>query len=257
MKLSSGISISFGKDYLGHAIIVDSETKSSTLSNSPDWKLDEGSINPKDKRRFWRIPQEKILERTIRQCPIDFFIFLQQELGKLNAKGLHPALVNGFEMEAERLLPNISEKSNTEFKSFIALLKSSYTIIELEERSKVMSNFVDDIGPNLLVLIDNQPTMIPEIPPIYLAPNDWHLAMWQINNHMIGPLLGKDLEDQDKIQFLGLTDSPNELSERQKGLYYFHMARFILFFEAWVEDPRTPYLIEFIRLFRGGFRFFG
>lgn len=257
MKLSNGISISFGKDYLGYAIIVDSETKSSTFSSSPDWKLDEGSINPKDKRHFWRIPQEKILERTIGQCPIDFFIFLQQELGKLTATELHPALVNGFEMEAERLLPNISKKSNTEFKSFIALLKSSYSIIELEERSKVMSNFVDDIGPNLLVLIDNQPSMIPEIPPIYLAPNDWHLAMWQINNHMIGPLLVEDLEDKDKIQFLGLTVSPSELSERQKGLYYFHMARFILFFEAWVEDQRTPFLLEFIRLFRGGFRFFG
>ena len=120
-----------------------------------------------------------------------------------------------------------------------------------------MSNFVDDIGPNLLVIIDNQPSLIPEIPPIYLAPNDWPLAMWQINNHMIGSLLGEDLEDQDKIQFLGLTASHSELSERQKGLYYFHMARFILFFEAWVEDPKTPYLLEFIRLFRGGFRYFG
>jgi hypothetical protein len=257
LKLSSGISISFGKDYLGHAIIVDSETKSSTLSNSPEWRLVEGSINQTDIRRFWRIHQEKTLERTIGQCPIDFFIFLQQELGKLPVTELHPALVNGFEMEAERLLPNISEKSNTEFKSFIALLKSSYTINELEEQSKVMSNFVDDIGPNLLVIIDNQPSLIPEIPPIYLAPNDWPLAMWQINNHMIGPLLGEDLEDQDKIQFLGLTASLSELSERQKGLYYFHMARFILFFEAWVEDPKTPYLLEFIRLFRGGFRYFG
>jgi len=246
----------FGTDSLGHAIVLDGDDRNSTLSHSPEWKLDEGSVGSEDKRRCWRIPLGKTLERTTNQCPNDFLIFLQQELGKLSAEGLHPALVNGFEMEAERLFPKISEEANSQFKSFISLLKSSYPINEEEERSKVMSNFVDDIGPALLVLIDHQPSILPEIPPIYLAPNDWDLAMWRINNHMVGPFLAADIEDQNKIQFLGLSVASGELSERQKGLYYFHMARFILFFEAWVGNPRVPHLLEFIRLFREGFRFF-
>lgn len=257
MILSNGTSISYGKDSLGQAIVVDGDAKTSTLSHSPEWKLDVESGSPEDQRRCWRISLEKTLERLTNQCPDDFLLFLQQGIGKLSPEGLHPALINGFEMEAERLFPKISEEGKNQFKSFISLLKNSYHIDEEQECSKVMSNFVDDIGPTLLVLIDQKPSILPEIPSIYLAPNDWNLAMWQINNHMIGPLLGEDLEDQDKIQFLGLTASLSELSERQKGLYYFHMARFILFFEAWVEDPKTPYLLEFIRLFRGGFRHFG
>jgi hypothetical protein len=67
--------------------------------------------------------------------------------------------------------------------------------------------------------------------------------MWRINNHMVGPLLVEDVEDQNKIQFLGLSFASDELSERQKRIYYFHMARFILFFEAWIENPDVPHLL--------------
>ena len=255
MRLSNGTSILFGSDSSGHAVVFDGIDGTTTLSDSPEWKLDVESGSPEDRRRCWRIPLKKTLERPTNQCPEDYLLFLQQEIGKLSPEGLHPALINGLEMEAERLFPKISEEGKNQFKSFISLLKNSFQIDEEQECSKLMSNFVDDIGPTLLVLIDQKPSILPEIPSIYLAPNDWSLAMWRINNHMVGPLLVENVEDQDKIQFLGLSLASNELSERQKGIYYFHMARFILFFEAWTENPDVPHLLEFIRLFRKGIRF--
>jgi hypothetical protein len=80
--------------------------------------------------------------------------------------------------------------------------------------------------------------------------------MWRINNHMAGSLLMEEVADQEKIRFLGLSIPSGELIEKQKGMYYFHMARFILFFEAWTGNSDTPHLLEFISLFQKGIRYF-
>lgn len=255
MRLSNGTSITYGSDPLGYAILIDGDPRWNVLSHSSDWTLDEQAGSLTDSRRCWRIPSGKIMERTTNQCPPDFLFFLQGELDKLSPEGLHPSLVNGFHTEAERLFPKISAEAKSQFKSFVSFLKTTYQIDEEEERTKPMTHVVDDMGPSLLVVIDHQPGILPEIPPVYIAPTDWALAIWRINNHMVGPLLMEDLEDQDKIQFLGLSIPTAQLSDRQKGIYYFHMARFILFFEAWVGNPDAPYLLEFIRLFRSGIRF--
>jgi len=113
MRLSNGTSILFGSDSLGHAVILDGIDGTSALSHSPEWKLDVESGSPEDRRRCWRIPLEKTLERLTNQCPEDYLLFLQQEIGKLSPEGLHPALINGLEMEAERLFPKISKEGKT------------------------------------------------------------------------------------------------------------------------------------------------
>jgi len=59
-----------------------------------------------------------------------------------------------------------------------------------------------------------------------------------------------------KNSVLGLSIPSRELTEKQKGMYYFHMARFILFFEAWTGNSDTPHLLEFISLFQKGLRYF-
>jgi hypothetical protein len=250
------MSITYGSDYLGHAILIHGDPKLNVFSQSPDWILDESAGTLNEHRRCWRIPSGKILERTTNQCPMDFFEFLAQQLEGITASELHPSLVDGFESEAERCFPEISEEAKNQFKSFVNLIKTTFEINEEEEKAKVMTSFVDDMGPNLLVLIDQKPSILPEIPAVYLAPKDWAIAMWRINNHMIGPLLMEEVADEEKIQFLGLSIPSGELTEKQKGIYYFHMARFILFFEAWTGNSDTPYLLEFIRLFKKGIRYF-
>jgi hypothetical protein len=256
LELSNRMSITYGSDHLGHAILIDGDPKLNVLSQSQDWILDESAGTLNDHRRCWRIPSGKIMERTTNQCPMEFFEFLEQQLEGISTLELHPSLVDGFESEAERSFPEISEEAKNQFKSFVNLIKTTYGINEEEERAKVMMPVVDDIGPNLLVLIDQKPAILPEIPKTYLAPKDWAIAIWRINNHMIGPLLMDEVADEKKIQFLGLSMPFGELSERQKGIYYFHMARFILFFESWTRNPNTPHLLEFIRLFKKGLRYF-
>ena len=254
MRLSNGTNITFGSDNLGHAILIDGLLDNVVLSQAPEWTIWRDASNMNDKRRCWRIPLGKSLERTSNQCPDDFFIFLKNALDKIETSIIHPALANGFESEAKRVFPAISELANEEFSSFIQLLRTEFGVNEEIEKSKSMSKFIDDIGPALIVVVDGKPAILPEIPPVYLAPNDWNLSMWRINNHMVGPLLEDGLEEEKQIQFPGLSVPPNELTSSQKGIYYFHMARFILFFEAWVGLPETPYLLEFIRLYKKGTR---
>lgn len=255
MRLSNGADITFGSDNLGQAILIDGQIDNGVLTQAPEWTIWKDASNVNDERRCWRIPLGKTLERTSNQCPEVFFTFLKNELDKIETNIIHPALANGFESEAKRLFPAISAQANEEFSSFIQSLRKEFNFSEEAEKSKSMSKFVDDIGPSLIVLVDKKPSILPEIPLVYLAPSDWVLSMWRINNHMVGPLLDAGLAEENEIQFIGLSIPPNELTNNQKGICYFHMARFVLFFEAWIGNPRAPYLFEFIRLFNKGMRF--
>ena len=161
LKLSNGTSITYGSYSLGYAILVDGEFEGNVLSKSPDWTIDEQTGNLKDSRRCWRIGPGRTLERTTNQCPNDFFVFLKEQIEKLPQNGLHPSLIYGFEAEAERLFPKISEEAKAQFKSFISTLKATHKIKEKEERSKVLANFVDDVGPTLLVVVDQKPVVLP------------------------------------------------------------------------------------------------
>ena len=254
MRLSNGANITFGSDNLGQAILIDGQLDNGVLSQAPEWTIWKDSNNVNDERRCWRITLGKTLERTSNQCPDDFFTFIKNALDKIETNVIHPALVNGFESEAKRLFPAISELANDEFLSFIQTLRTEFEINEETEKLKSMSKFVDDVGPALIVLVDKKPAILPEIPMVYFAPSDWVLSMWRINNHMVGPLLEAGLEEESEIQFPGLSIPPNELTLNQKGIYYFHMARFILFFEAWVGLSETPYLLEFFRIYKKGVR---
>lgn len=99
--------------------------------------------------------------------------------------------------------------------------------------------------------------MLPEIPTVYSAPKDWLLFMWNINNHMAGPMLDSGLADHEKIRFEGLSLDSTILTSEQRGLYYFHIDRCLLIFEAWAGDVAAPYLMEFIRLIHSGIDPFG
>jgi hypothetical protein len=253
MRLSSGITLTYGSDYLGIAILVESALDSRRVTNMEEWKLDKAT-NLDSSKRCWRLSRGKSIERTTNQCPPDFLNVLIREIDKLSTSQVHPALIDGLESEAKRLLPNISADANNKFQEFLALLNSEFNFNISSTKGENMVPFVDDIGPNLLTLIDQKPVILPEIPPVYLAPSEWRLSMWRVNNYMIGPLLIDELSDNEQIRFDGLSIPKKELTPEAKGLFYFHMARFILFFEAWQRSSDALYLQEFIRLFKGGIR---
>lgn len=251
MNLSNGTVVTFGQDYLGSVILLDGNIKPNTLTESVFWSRWQ-SPNKDDKRRFWRLPKKLNLKRVSNNCPKEYFEFLKVKLDSLSVTQLHPALVNGFHSEAKRLFPEISEKSNNLFVKLISKIKTKYSIEEDIELDKEKTNFVDDIGPSILTLIDDEPSILPEIPKVYSAPKNWLSIMWNINNHMVGPLINMGLPDEEIIQFQGLELEYKNLSSEEIGLYYIHMSRFILFFEAWTGNIETPYLNEFIRLIEDG-----
>lgn len=251
MKFSNGLEITYGTDHLGPAIILSGNLADNTLTGSPLWTKWEGT-NKADSRHFWRLPKTSELRRVTNNCPIGYLKVAENILNACATEKPHPALRNGFEAEAKRLFPGISEESIDKFVAFISQLKAAYGIDETVEGSKKMANFVDDIGPAIFTEVDGRPSVLPEIPTVYKAPKDWILIMWNINNHMSGPFLEKELADNQKIRFEGLILDSKTLTLEQLGLYYFHMARFILIFEAWTGNFQTPHLTEFIRLITKG-----
>jgi len=257
MRLSSGISLTFGSDYLGPAILIEGALNSRILTKTEEWELGANHNAARDTLKCWRLSSGKSITRTTNQCPDEFLNILIREIDKVHTTQLHPALVKGLESEAKRLLPSISTDANKQFQEFLALLDAEFEFNINSTKNKDMAPFVDDIGPYLLTIIDDKPVILPEIPPIYLAPKEWRLSMWRINNYMIGPLLMDELEDSERIQFKGLSIASDELTLELKGLFYFHMARFILFFESWQGNPDALHLQEFIRLFKSGIRFIG
>ena len=69
---------------------------------------------------------------------------------------------------------------------------------------------------------------------------------------MVGPFIFPGLPDHLRINFEGLSIPSEAISQQKKGLYYFHMSRFVLQFELENNDPTTPYLLEFIRIIKEG-----
>ena len=50
-----------------------------------------------------------------------------------------------------------------------------------------MSNYIDDLGPYLVVKTGLKKSVIPELPKLHLAPKKWRKITWVINNNFIGP----------------------------------------------------------------------
>lgn len=239
--------ITYGMDHLGPAILLSGDLTENTLTGSPLWSKWEGE-NKSDPRNCWRLPRESKFVRVGSNSPIEYLDILEDDLSRIVANTVHPALTNGFEAEAERLFPGISAEAVNNFVSLVAQLRAQYGIDETLESEKETAIFLDDIGPALFVLVDGQPSILPEIPMVYRAPKEWTRFMWNINNHMVGPLLNEGIGDNQRIHFEGLRLNSKSLSSEQRGIYYFHMARFILTFEAWADNSDTPHLMEFIRL---------
>ncbi|MEM9484767.1 MAG: hypothetical protein AAGA83_13890 [Cyanobacteria bacterium P01_F01_bin.116] len=234
-------------------MLIEDDSAARLLTNIEEWTLDAKS-SLDSPRRCWRLAEGRTITRTTNQCPSEYLEVLLTEIDKLPAHTIHPALEHGLESEAQRLLPEISAEANRKFQEFIASLDSEYGFNINSQNGQNLVPFSDDIGPNLLTIIDQNPVILPEIPPLYLAPADWRLTMWRVSNYMTGPLPINEIADSEKIQFNGLSLSASELTPELTGLFYFHMARFILFFEAWEANPNAPVLQEFIRLFKGGIR---
>ncbi len=170
-------------------------------------------------------------------------------LDEASPNELHPALSKGFKNEPKRLFPEIDESSNAKFSGFIDFLNLEFDLEKNSLNESKQVPYSDDIGPFMLGFIGYRSFVVPEIPNMYLAPSNWRLVTWYINNYFSGPY-PKDKENTklDRFHWNKLILDPSFQTKHYEGIAYFLIAKFILIYEAFSNNHRCTSLNLFIDL---------
>lgn len=174
----------------------------------------------------------------------DYFDVIIKELELQSTKLVHPALENGYEKELLRLHPKANGSSQNAYNKFINFLIEKYDLQEKNSEEKY--NYIDDIGPYLVVRAGLKKCVIPEIPQVFLSPKKWRKMSWAINNYFIGPYP----ENEKGIYFQWGEFDINSLIQNNNDLsaLYFLITKFIIIQEAWMGRPSCDSLTYFIDL---------
>lgn len=248
MRLWSGTQIAFGKDGFGPSVVAMGNAGSYTAAPGGNWKLD---LTKEDGTRIWRPVNAAKLDRIQVPCPDELNAVLQHTLGDLPTNGIHPAILNGMENEALRLYPQLDPSAAELFASFTSYLKTEFRLNEDEMRTMPMKAYTDGFGAGLLVLLDENPVVLPELPEIWLAPDNWHTSTWRVTNGMMGPVADETMEPGKRLQFHG--DFP-EMDNYTEGLVYYQAARAMVAWAAWENDKNARFVKALASIIRGGYR---
>lgn len=240
MRFWSGAEVTFGSDYFGAAIMISGSPQTRVVVPHNLWRLDEEQA---DGTRLWRLAAGKgTVERIQKPADNALSATLANALMGVEAAGLHPAIQLGLEAEARRLYPEIERRVDNQFHKFLAYLRDNFGLRENDQVQEGAVPFVDNFGPELLVLVDGYPAVLPELPPLYHAPGDWQRTMWWVANSMVGPLLSDEIEPQKRIQFHGAKPSESDFTPRIEGLLYYQAARAMAAWAAWEQNPEARFL---------------
>lgn len=251
MRLSTGTHLTYGADADGAAVIISGDPALRLVAPPPIWDLAE---EKPDGTRIWRLPKGKTLTRVQRPLKPNALNVLATHLDMLTVVEQHPALKHSLEAEAKRLYPDISTAAAADFTRLVGFLNSYFDLNPSAWEGLSTAPFTDDLGPELLVLVNDQPVPLPEMPPVYKAPALWQATQWTVANAMFGPYSDDELPPDKQIAYMGVGDIPYAKSSEVEGLIYYHGARFITIFEAWVGNPEMPLLRKFIHLILDGQR---
>jgi hypothetical protein len=250
MRYSTGIEVSYAEDSQGPGVIIQGNILGRVTIPSDSWIATLERIDA----RYWRLKKGETLMPVAKPCPSYFEDVLTKEMDTIVVEAIHPSFSMGFYSEAQRLFPEISKQVVFQFNKFLLFLNQTFGFNMQTAKSDKMLPYTDDFGPNLLSLIDGLPTVLPEIPILYLAPENWRKVTWMVTNHMIGPMLIPGIADEEKIKINNLELSIKEYTPFLEGLFYFQAARFIIIFEAWQGNLDAPYLAEFMKIITSGVR---
>jgi hypothetical protein len=245
MRLWSGTQIAYGKDGKGPAVIAMGVRIPCDIK---DWELD--LVKP-DGTRIWRPVRAGEMERLHLPVPEELCDVLKNELGQLKEQGLHPAISGGLENEAERLYPESDSSVADQFGVLIDYLRQGFGLDEEKMKEQSSSHYVDGFGPDLLLMLDNKPILIPELPEVWLAPSDWLYATWRVTNGMSGPLTNEGIPPEQQLQFAGDFPDPDLSLE---GLIYYQAARAMLAWAAWEKDKQARYVKAIVSIITKGHR---
>jgi len=178
--------------------------------------------------------------------PLDFEYFdvVVKALDLQSSDLIHPALQYGYNKELIRLYPKANNNAQKQYDKFIDFLIDKYDLMDnnIEEKQ----NYIDDIGPYLVVRAGLKKCIIPEIPQVYLSPIKWRKMSWAINNYFIGPYP----KNEKGIYFQWVKFDINSLIKNNADLsaLYFLISKFIIIQEAWMDRPNCDSLLNFIDL---------
>jgi hypothetical protein len=239
MELSTGVEFTFGNDSDGPALIVTGNADVHVVVPGNVWtktaEHDDGS-------RVWRLQTGSSLGRIEKPVDDNGRELIEQKISDIPLSGLHPALKNGLDGEINRLYPGISDGANSAFKEFVTFLGTEFGVTQDTWADEPLVPYVNDIGPQLMVVVDEQIEILPEIPLIYEAPQAWNRAMWWVHNNMFGPITWDEIEDIDRIVFGGITIPEDAKTPIMEGLIYYQAARAVVFGDAQQNEPDAPFL---------------
>ena len=188
--------------------------------------------------------QLKIFKKPLNQS---FYDFLIEKIDDLKIEKKHPAIENGFSTEPKRLFIGIDKSVVKKYNYFIDYLNDKFNLENQINKEINFLNYLDDLGPLVLGEVGNIKFVIPEIPPIYLAPEKWRKITWYINNYFSGPYPeSQKLKSGDYFSWGNLKIPDNYKNNYDEGLTNFLISKYIIIYEAWLKRPKCDSLQTFI-----------
>lgn len=174
---------------------------------------------------------------------------LFEKLDKFKIKNYHPAFKSGFKNEAKRLFQDIDSNVEIQYNSFIDFLKVEFNLETKINKEVEFASYSDDIGPFMIGSIGDKNFIVPETPNLYLAPKDWRIITWYINNHLSGPYpKDKDHSNLESFHWNNLKLDDKFNSHYYEGIAYYLIANFILIYEAFSKRKSCDSLSLYIDL---------
>ncbi|HVZ25410.1 MAG TPA: hypothetical protein VG842_05130 [Sediminibacterium sp.] len=247
MRFWSGAQVAFAKDYFGHAVLIQGEIGQTVRTAGTAWKLDQQQA---DGTRIWRPVDNLDLHRLTAPAPDNAAGFLMHALLDIPPVGLHPALTRDVASEIYRLHPGISDSMRSITSQLCQYLEQTFQYTAFFSANQSLEAYIDGFGPENLVKLGDTWTLLPELPPVYLAPPAWHLATWQVTNGMIGPAADTDIPIDKRLQFSGQPIRDLQM----EGLVYYQSVRAMLAWAAWERDAEARFVKALYEIYTSGYR---
>lgn len=230
-----------GKTELAKSFLVFTGSGHYTSASKKDWKFIQ-KVQGNSRVYFSNyIGQLHLFKKPLE---IDYLRIICKELDTHHTKNLHPAIENGYEGEITRLFPKVNQNMIAQYKKFIDYLDKNYHL--RSQQPIEMANYIDDIGPYLVVKTGLKKSVIPELPKLYLAPKKWREITWAINNNFIGPYP----KNEKNIHYSWGDFNIKSLikNNEDEGTILFLISKFIIIQEAWMDRVSCDSLKYFIDL---------
>tara|TARA_B110001452_G_C15240109_1_gene429309 strand:+ start:3103 stop:3873 length:771 start_codon:yes stop_codon:yes gene_type:complete len=230
-----------GKTELSKSFIVFTGNADFKRAISKDWKFMQKAQG--NARVYF---SNYIGNLNIFKKPLDLGCYeeISYELDLQNTNLIHPAIANSYYNELLRLYPKASSQAQKSYKTFIDFLIKKHQLLENNNEEKC--NYIDDIGPYLIVKTGLKKSVIPELPQIYLAPKIWREMTWLINNYFIGPYPKNNKNIYYEWGGYNINSTIKKKSD-ESALFYL-ISKFIIIQEAWLDRSNCNSLINFINL---------